>query len=99
MDHDIAQHTRNVADIVNSIVPTLSDDGLRREEQWFSNIVDSMQVVNTGGDDACIVLLAAMVDKVSSQLSIIETEMERCTGARSGPVHQGIVFNTGMSSH
>jgi hypothetical protein len=99
MDHNIAQHTRNVADIVNSTVPALSDEGLRREEQWFSDIVDSMQVVNTGGDDACIVLLAAMVDKVSSQLSIIEMEMERHAGAQLGPVHQGIVFNTGMSSH
>lgn len=99
MDHNIAQHTRNVANIVNSTVPALSDEGLRREEQWFSDIVDSMQVVNTGGDDACIVLLAAMVDKVSSQLSIIEMEIERRAGAQLGPVHQGIVFNTGMSSH
>jgi len=98
MDHDIVQHTCNIADIVNSTIPTLSDEGLRSEERWFSNIIDSMQVVNTGGDDACIVLLAAMVDKVSSQLSIIETEMKRRAGAQLG-VHQGIVFNTGMSSH
>ena len=36
MDHDIAHHTRNVADIVNSTVSTLSDDGLRREGQSWS---------------------------------------------------------------
>jgi hypothetical protein len=33
MDHDIAHHTHNVADIVNSTVPIHSDDGLHREEQ------------------------------------------------------------------
>lgn len=98
MDYDIVQHTQNVADIVNSPLPTLSDEGLCREEQWFLDITDSMLAVNTGDDDACIVLLAAMVGKVSSQLSILETERERRVGAQLRPVHQGIVFNTGMCS-
>jgi hypothetical protein len=41
-----------------------------------------MQVVNTGSNNAWIVLLAAIVDKVSSQLSIIEMEMKRHAGAQ-----------------
>jgi len=98
MDHEIDQHAQIVDDFVVHSITNISDEPLRREERWFFDTIDNIQVVNPGRDVASIVIIAAMTDKALAQLSVIKVEMERRDGAQIMPVHEGIVFNTGRLS-
>jgi hypothetical protein len=95
IDHEIDRHTQNVNNFTEQPITNISDEPLCKEEQWFSDTIDDIQVVNHGGDAALIALMAKMVDKSVGQLSAISVEKERREEARVIQIHQSIVFNTG----
>jgi hypothetical protein len=75
MDHEMEAHVKVVADIMLKSVA--SGDPLKREEQWFRDILHNLHGVDPCGDKATIILHSAMVDRVVNQVGLIEAERKR----------------------
>jgi len=92
MDNKIQQHTIKVNKTM--LKPVTPDDPLKRQEQWFRDMVQDIQAANPGGDKATTTLREAMLDHVLNQYNLIETERKRCGHLTNVNAPEN-TFNTG----
>lgn len=97
LDHEMDQHVDNIAAIIAQVVPTTSDKPLQMEERWFRDTLHNIYVANPGRDRAANLLREAMMDRVLSQLKLIEMERARKEPVAS-TIPTGVVFDTGEQS-
>jgi|SRR5882762_3478937 hypothetical protein len=92
MDNEIQQHIIEVSETMSK--PVTPDDPLKKQEQWFHDMVQDIRAVNPGGDNATTILREAMLDRVLNQHSLIEAERKRRGHLANANAPEN-TFNTG----
>jgi len=92
MDHEIQQHIIEVSETMSK--PVTPDDPLKKQEQWFHDMVQDIGAVNPSGDNATTILREAMLDWVLNQHNLIEAERKRHGHLANANAPEN-TFNTG----